>query len=486
MQLLEKYTKFLNSVDAVISEDGKVLVDKGQGPVPYALAERELVLPTPAFLKNPQWDSQVAFHPLSESISRGESEVIQFCVRMICSKVMGTYLGLYEALLMTAVKDSQATPPTPGQGKYLAGLGNTTPALLEKFSKILGKTRILRGEGEDRRAISLFLKRGGAINGERFARVCVVGFPLYEAICKAEEVKPHQVFGVQLTAKELGVLKTVHEVLLPGSDDGVYSAGTNSTTAPYFVALTSAYTNLAEQLNKAVKTFQRSFKSLKPIDTSWFIGDNLNEYRNVIPPMPFNEGEIEKGVSEQPAVAQPAQAVSQPVLTQPQFQQPVYQQPVAFQQPQQGYIQPQAPQQPVKPSPAPKGTISFNDIANQLPHPGFGMQMPQMQMPMMQMGYPQAQMGMPMNQPPMPPVSQPQMGYPQMGMQPQMGIPMQGGMMGISPYQMGMMNQPPMPPVSQPQMGMPMGYPQQMPMGYPQQPQMGYPQQMGYPPMMGR
>lgn len=472
--LLAYYNGFLESVGGVIDPStGVVSYERSTGLKPILIDGKELTLPTEAFQRNPDWTRFVPFHPLSESIARGESEVLQKVKELIGLRLFFKYSELCEALLMLGANSESQSKLTPTQMKFLEGLGDADEKTVENFSKILAKAKITFEGGENRCLISLFLKRGGTLNGQKFARLCVVAFPYYEALCKIENepADKRQVFGVPLRAKDIKVLKRLHEVIVPNSDDGIYSLGTNTQTAPYWGALMMTYTNLANQFNSIIKPFSKVIKSLKTIDTSWDVGDELQQFRSEIPPMPYNEG------ADSSKPTEPAQTQQQPQVTQPQtIPQPtgnLVQQPATVQQapsfsPNQNAVHP--PAQVVKPS---NGSgLSFNDAMNKS---GMGMmQQPQMQMPGMmfpqqqmpmypqQQMYPQMQMQMPMQQLPMPPVSQPagQQGYPQQ-------------------QQMYFNGQLPMPPVSQQQ---PQGYPQQ---GYPQMQMPMYPQQQQmYPGMM--
>lgn len=477
--VIDYYNGFLDSTNNPRDEHGVVLYESNTGDLkPVMIDGKKLILPTKEFQKKPDWTQFVAFHPLSESIARGESEVLMKARTLIGLRLFYKYIELSEALLLLAVDSAAQSKLTPSTMKLLEGLGDADAKTVENFSKIIAKAKVNFDGGENRCLISLFLKRGGTMNGAKFARLCVASFPYYEALQKIEDesAEKRQVFGVPLRAKDIKVLKRLHEVILPNSDDGVYSIGTNSQTAPYWGALMMTYVNLLNQFNSLVKPFSKVIKSLKTINTDWDVGDELQKFRNQIPPMPYNEG---ADATTPPPEAQ-APAVQQQV---PQPQQQLMQQPVAV--PQQQQV-PQMQQQPqynpapaVHPTPAPvnhtktsnAAGISFGDALSKSP---VAMAMPQMQMfpqqqmmPQMPM-YPQMQMQMPMPQVP----GQQQM--PQM-MLPygQMPMPPVGGQQ--QPQQM--YQQPQYPQYQQPQMQM---YPQQMPgmqQMYPQQ-QMMQPQMM--------
>lgn len=482
MELLTHYKSFIESdPQNKVDEHGHLMRETSEGLKPIMKEGKEVVLPTPEFLKNPDWNRYMAFHPMCESIARGESDILQLCQMIVRLSLWDKSIDVAQKLLQIASDQNLQTKLTPSQQKLLAAISDADATTYENFNKIVARSKYDYTDGVDRRLIAIYLKRGGSQDGQHYSRMFVVRFPMYNELCKAEEAKDakeRKVFDVQLRAKDIPVLKALHETIFPG-DDSAYTIGTNSNLAPYYTVLLNGYANMARQLNSVIKPFSKSH-GIKQIDLSWDQGDNLAVYRNALPALPHNEG---SDPTAEPAVAQP----QQPVMTQPQVvpqQQPapVYQQPVPQAQP-----QPQQPaQQPSTSAPTlgstdPKhaNTVSWNELNKQNPQQqvnqfGFPQQVQYgaPQQPMMQPGYPQMQ---------------PQM-YPQMPMQPQMpGYPQmypQGyGPQQVS-YQPIMANgqpQPPMPPASQPQQ--PQGQVQYMPPQMQMQPQMY--QQPGYPqPMM--
>jgi len=485
MELLTHYKSFIESdPQNKVDEHGHLMRETSEGLKPIMKEGKEVVLPTPEFLKNPDWNRYMAFHPMCESIARGESDILQLCQMIVRLSLWDKSIDVAQKLLQIASDQNLQTKLTPSQQKLLAAISDADATTYENFNKIVARSKYDYTDGVDRRLIAIYLKRGGSQDGQHYSRMFVVRFPMYNELCKAEEAKDakeRKVFDVQLRAKDIPVLKALHETIFPG-DDSAYTIGTNSNLAPYYTVLLNGYANMARQLNSVIKPFSKSH-GIKQIDLSWDQGDNLAVYRNALPALPHNEGSdptAEPAPVQQPVMAQP-QAVPQ------QQPAPVYQQPVPQAQP-----QPQQPaQQPSTSAPTlgstdPKhaNTVSWNELNKQNPQQqvnqfGFPQQVQYgaPQQPMMQPGYP-----------PMVPQMYQQMqpGYPQQPMMPQ-----QYGQPQVS-YQPIMANgqpQPPMPPASQPQQQpgqvqympqqmMPQMQPQmyQQPYGMPQQMMPGYPQ----------
>ncbi|QXO10239.1 hypothetical protein pEaSNUABM37_00280 [Erwinia phage pEa_SNUABM_37] len=487
MELLQHYKSFIESdPQNVVDERGHVMRETSEGLKPIMKEGKEVVLPTPEFLKNPDWNRYMPFHPMCESIARGESDILQLSQMLVRISLWDKTIDVARALLQIAADPNLQTKLTPAQQKLLASISDADATTLENFGKIIAKSRHDYTDGVDRRIIAIYLKRGGSQDGQHYSRMFVVRFPMYNELCKAEDAKDakeRKVFDVQLRAKDIPVLKALHETIFPG-DESAYTIGTNSNLAPYYTVLLNGYANMARQLNSVIKPFSKSVKGLKQIDLSWDEGDNLSTFRNALPALPHNEGSDPTADPTPTApVAVPQQTMAQPAPTYATAA------PTTLTQPQQ-------PQQPAPASTPVMGSSDPKDAANKVswqdlnkptqPQAPYGA-------PQMPYGYPQ-QPGYPM-QPGYP--QQPMMpGYPQQPMMP--GYPQQQfGQPQVS-YQPIMANgqpQPPMPPVQQPQQQpgqvaygvpqqpmMPQGYPQQMmPQGYPQQPVMpGYPQPMPY------
>lgn len=494
MELLQHYKAFVESVPGnVVDQTGHILRETSEGLKPVVWVGKEAVLPTPEFLANPDWNKYIPFHPMCESIARGESDIIQLAQTFVRISLWDRFIDVARTLLQIAADQSLQTKLTPAQQKLLSAISEADATTLENFGKIIAKSRHDYTDGVDRRIIAVYLRRGGSQDGQRFSRTFVTRFPLYNELLKAEDAKDakdRKVFDVQLRAKDIPVLKALHETIFPG-DESTYTIGTNSNLAPYYTVLLNGYANMAGQLNSIIKPFSKTKGvSLKLIDLSWDEGDNLTRFRNAIPALPHNEGN--DPVADPNAAPQSAQPVAQQPVMQTGFTQPMSQ-PLAQPQAQpaaDNFTKPTATIGSTNPShAAPKpattnsNTVGWSDLTKQAqPQMGYGM--PQQPgygygQPMMQPGMPMMQQGMypntPQFQPQMQQMQQPNMMYQQAP---------QG--YGYGPVMANGMPQPPMPPTTQPQPQQPQmpnmmqGQPNMM--YQPQMPQMMY-QQPGMPMM---
>lgn len=453
MELLQHYKSFIESVPGTLVEaNGHVVRETSEGLKPVVWVGKKVVLPTPEFLSNPNWEEYMAFHPMCESIARGESDAIQLAQTLVRISLWDHAIDAARALLQIAADQSLQTKLTPAQQKMLSTISEADATTLENFGKIVAKSRHEYTEGVDRRIIAIFLKRGGSQDGQHYSRMFVVRFPMYNELCKAEEAKDakdRKVFDVQLRAKDIPILKALHETIFPG-DESTYTIGTNSNLAPYYTVLLNGYANMARQLNSVMKPFIKSVKTLKLISLDWDEGDNLTVFRNKIPALPHNEGN--DPVADPNAA--PSAPVQQPIMAQPMAQP---QQPVAQPTTLGAYNNPAAPITSSTPTSAPAGgskapsggSLSWSELNKSQPGvaqpgmmPGYGQpqqmymqpqqmymqpqqQFVQQPMPYQQTGGYQPIMANGMPQPPMPPVSQPPQQPQQFIQQPMMQPQMQ-------------------------------------------------------------
>jgi|APHM01.1.fsa_nt_gi hypothetical protein len=194
--------------------------------------QRLLVMPTDDRLQDNQWNGEVPFHPLSESLSRGQSEVLTQLVELV-RFVVGHRVGLvYGFFAQFAADESVQKRLSTAQMNYfnsVEGLKDT--ATLQKlFFGSNKQSKFLLDDEEN--FFSIFLKRPAEINGKRFARGAIATFPIYKEL-QTEGIK---VADVDVKSKaNKRALRQLFENLFPyPSDQDRWSAGAHETTpAPY-------------------------------------------------------------------------------------------------------------------------------------------------------------------------------------------------------------------------------------------------------------
>lgn len=460
MELLNVYKSILRFSGLEADSNGFVSTIIGDKREPALVNGLRLVLPTSEHLRSND-GQKIVFHPLSENILRGESEVITRLTEIINIRLNFT-LGIVGQSLLNLVDSPDLHKRLNStQLSLLIAIKEVDNTTLTNFINVM-----LAGVKSHPTKVftNIYLNRGGSLGSRRYSRVAVVSFPLWKEL----EAGADTLFGVKIRVKDRETFKQLFKFIFPSLKDGSeYSLGSDSNTAPYLDALMRSAMGVASCLNDLLENFKEFIEDADKLlfDGEWVqaftnLDDLIPEIRR-IPIQAGNEGRHKVG---ELVSTKPTNQIVKPELPAQAGWTPQPQAPVV--QPQQQ--QPAAPQGPVKTS----GGLDFNSVMASnpalagmpCPMPGQMPYMPQQpniprwampQQPMpgqMPQGYPQQVMGYPQQVPMQP------MGYPQPGM----------------PY--------PQQPVAYPQPVpmQPMGYPQQV-MGYPQ-PQMvnQMQQQQGY------
>ena len=442
MELLEVYKSILRFSGLEADTDGFVSTVLGDKREPALVNGKRLVLPTDNHLRGNDGQKMV-FHPLSENILRGESEVITKLTEVINIRLNFTFGIVAQSLLNLVDSPDLHKRLNSSQLALLIAIKEVDNTTLTNFISVM-----LAGIKSQPTKVftNIFLNRGGSLNEKRYSRVGVVSFPMWKELQNNAET----LFGVKIRVKDRETFKQLYKFVFPSLVTGTeYSRGSDSNTAPFLAVLMNSAMGLASCLNDLLVNY-REF--IEDADKLMFDGDWTEAFENLeemvpairrIPVQAGNEGRHKVGevVSDKPVnkVVKP-ELPAQPVWM-PQQPQPA----APPQQP------PAAPQGPVKTS----GGLDFNSLMASNPAlAGMPSPMPG-QMPYM------------VQQPNIPRWAMPQQGYPQQ-------MPMQQMPMGYPQQPMQQMMQQPQPGYPQPMQMVPQGYPQQMPM---QQMPMGYPQQ---------
>ncbi len=406
------YKQVLAALSHRVEEDDLITFITPDGEARPATVEgRRLVLPSKARLKDGFDDELQPFHPIAENIARkGASPVLANMQRVARALIANHFTAIAEHLLMVASEPSLHKDLPPDCSEYLKKVPQADKKCLQNFQELIKKAIAKNA------LITLYLKNGGKLQGEKVNRLCVIRFPIMDHL----ETDDDTVLGVKLRKKDKKTIAALLHYIMPfGDDPEEYSAGSNSKVAPFLDAFLKAYLKIGKQINKLIHRYNKPLNmDMRPLDLHYEESlEHLRDYYDKLPSLRGNEGSLAKGEEEevevpsqpqppQPAATQPGygtpppQPATPPPPPQPQkssksgmsideflgrTRQP--QQPPA---PPQGYGYNQPPQQPMYNQPPPQPNYGYG----QSPQPqGYGYSQPP------------AQPGYGYNQPPQPPVS---------------------------------------------------------------------------------
>ena len=290
MQLDQLYKSILESLGLQIDpENSMVSMLLADDKFPCTCIDKRLVLPTQEVLRNPRWNETVAFHPICENVIKGESPILKKFRALIAYRLTEVISGTMLVLMNIAVNRDLHSRLTPAQSEFLSLVADADAKTYEALESVLAA---IDPETTDRRIVSIYQKRGGMFNGERYSRIAVTSFPIHEEFDEPESV----IFGVKMRKKDKLAIAALFNYIVPNADSEVeYSYASNDMTAPYFHSLTKAYTRVARRLNTVVRKFKKHISNHEgfTINIDWEDElDQLAKFRDMIPVLEGNDGEL--------------------------------------------------------------------------------------------------------------------------------------------------------------------------------------------------
>lgn len=463
MELLDLYKSILNLSGVAVEPSGECSVTLDGEKETVTVGGKALRLPTRDFLRNPDWENCVAFHPMSEKPHRGESEVLKRIRAFLVFRFNHTATQLLEFMAKTCVDHSCHKRLGSKASEFLSVMPKARESTVVTLGKILDQV----GKDNHKLIVNMYLKRPGVHKGVKYHRLCVVNFPVLESM--DDDAKT--IFGVKCNVGDYASIKALFQYLfsvVEGDTETLenYHYGTNKMVAPYLECLLGSSFKLAKRLNHLIRLFSNLSTDIAALefDTNWeYELEDLSGYNNILEALDHNTGQVtEEEANTQTASNRQRQMAGNMVTDRVTLAPPV---------PQQQAQQVMQPQRAVQPQQVMAPVDDVESQWNSFQNPAAGIpQQPQPTPPQSTVApYRPGGLSVPQQQPP----QQPVLSY----QQPVQQDP-RAGWFGISPNT---------PPVQQPQM-QPHGYPHQgYPQGYQQQiyPQQGYPQpgypQPGYP-----
>ena len=361
MELVQLYKDILKSVFVEADESGALSLTFGKGG-PLTIGDKRMVIPERDVLINSDFTNLIAFHPLSEDVMKGESAVIQKLRKLILFRLT-TSLQLLSTELLSLAGDPENHPRlSPSlQKRLLKPLSKADASSIAQLSSLYKKLT-LNGQ---QRLLSIYLRRGGKICGNGYARAAIIGFPMLTEL----DNDGRKVYGETIKVENVKVLKALFNIIVPGYETTeTYSFGSNSKVSPFLHALLGGYIKLGEQINTVADEFKdllTSYDAIK-IDLDWapHVSD-ISVYNNKLEPMEGNMGSIveDRTTSFMDAVTVDASELLNAPVPKPEAAVQLVQTPKM--QPAQYVAQVQAPQLPYPTTPAtPAPEVEFKPIGS--------------------------------------------------------------------------------------------------------------------------
>lgn len=318
MKLIPLYESILRTAHLTCSADGYVSRKLLGDPEPALIKGKRLVLPTPDHLA--KTDNEVRFHPLSENILRGESEVLEFFRSALNIRMNYTLSLLVYQMMVIGTSPAVHKKLSPDQSLFLSKVKNADEKTLEVLQRLM---KAMPYNQTQKAFVSIYLKKGGVVGDRKYMRAGIVTFPLYNELVKGEL----EVYGVKMRVKDRDSIRALLEYMFPNIDKvGSYSRGSDSQVAPFLDALMKSVMSLASPLNDLVELYKKHIDDPENMmfESGWVeTFDNLEVMLPEIRKVPMQSGN--EGSTTATAAAPAAESVAfagtkqqeQPAATQP-------------------------------------------------------------------------------------------------------------------------------------------------------------------------
>lgn len=293
--LKDLYEDMLDAFGLPIDEHGLVYSHLGDDAYPFIVNGKRMVLPHRELLRQGLPDEAIAFHPLSENVARNAMSPMLKKLRLTANVRLTSVISILMIDLMEIAVDKNAHANlNPTQKKFLQQVPDVDQKTVKAVQNVINKV----DPSGPNRLVNIYLKRGGEIRGKKYMRTGIAAFPITKEFNNEE----HEIFGVKMRKKDMQAIRNLFYYIVPGANDEMnYSAGNVSTTAPFFDALMGAFGNVAWQLNTITKRFKKVLQDTDSfmINLNWFSElPNLDSYKDLIPVMEGNDGEIAEEAEE--------------------------------------------------------------------------------------------------------------------------------------------------------------------------------------------
>lgn len=317
MKLNNLYRSILRYAGLDADDEGFISTVLDDRREPALLDGARLVLPLPQHLRAVNPKEKIIFHPLSENILRGESEVLVKLREVINIRLNFTFGIIGQSLLQLVASPEEHHKLDPDQSELLIAVKNVDETTIKNFIAVM-----IEGvrQNANRLFMNIFLKRGGTIDTKRYSRVGVVTFGLYEELMK----DGNEVYGVKLRVKDKETFKQLYNFIFPNvSVPMFYSRGSDSDVAPFLDALMKSSMAVACRFNDILEQFE---DFIDEGDSMVFDSEWVSDFENLSTLIPEIRRVPVQAGNEGSAPASEASTVVRPTLPLPsqQPQQPVY------------------------------------------------------------------------------------------------------------------------------------------------------------------
>lgn len=281
-----------------VTDDGRMsIIYDPEKPQPLNIGGKRLTFPLKDVLKAGKKDDQIIFHPLSENITRGESDVIKSLRDLIQWRVQSIAQILLDQMGRVAASPSEHKGLGPKASKYLQLIPDMDEKTYAALSKLLKRV----SPDPTRRLISITMRQGSKSKDDGVLRSVSVHFPPFEDFARDDL----EVFEMSMPSKKAKArLAKLFEIVFGDEETRKsFSYGSSNMEAPYFHALLTVFNRLGEHFNNLVTTHAKllgtELAAEMMLKLDWVPAmEDFAHLRAVVPPQVGNEGAVKVDVDK--------------------------------------------------------------------------------------------------------------------------------------------------------------------------------------------
>lgn len=315
MSLIDFYKLILASLGLEVKDDYIYIRGSKNELVPLMAEQKQLVLPTRAQLNSLIEEDEdgefkvtkLPYNPLNEDVVKGDTQSLKK-TKLIVERQIGHAIAITGELLLTLATSAAFQKKTNMElNKFLSSI---TVAKNQNIKHLVDETSIAKwGEmyanslTKQKGMISIYLKKSGMSNGEKFNRLAVLNSPVYDDLLEADKDTP--VYDVKLRNKDLTIFKLLFEFLLPDMNSNhCIEIGSNDNETPAFIALYKTYIRVITRTNRLLKLLSHVDKksvdaATKPLEITEDDLTSLGMFKQELVLIP-NENDLSRSTVRKP------------------------------------------------------------------------------------------------------------------------------------------------------------------------------------------
>jgi len=270
-KLINHYLAVLEDVGIVVNDEGclgRDIVDKDGDstfkPIKVVLdgtkEPRMVHMPMQELLDAEDSCDRVYFHPLSENIALGQSEVLTMLTEMVSIQLGSRYIKGITALLSVASDEEGHAKLTNKLSKLInKGFSGDVSKATYETGWLKGVLHKLMAKAKARHVVKIFHRRNRKVDGKKHSRVTTISFQLLDK----------DFFGVKLTKVAEKAIEDANTILV---SDGTYACGSSASVAPYYQALMECFHEVSSEMDRSLHILRKYIPRYKAFDGEW-LGD---------------------------------------------------------------------------------------------------------------------------------------------------------------------------------------------------------------------